>query len=207
MPIIAGEKLLASSSVSYLEDSGVQAMLRLQRGDRQAFEEIYEAYRGPIMNYVRNLVQDMDIADEIVQDVFFRAYRARETYTPQSKLSTWLWQIARNACLDELRKSSRSQEIPGGERVPDGVSWEETLEAPIADAEAQLLEHADQTRLERALSVLPAPQREALLLRTTSELSYDEIAQVLGTSVSAVKSLLFRARETLTKELSREEER
>jgi RNA polymerase sigma-70 factor (ECF subfamily) len=184
-------------------------MLKVRAGDVHAFQELYERFKGPLMSYVHSFIQDPPIAEDLVQEVFLRVYRNRASYEPQAQVSTWLWTIARNACIDQLRKASNREKVvavtekddDGGGLAPFDL---EQIEAPLPDAEALLIENAEAGRLERCMEKLAAHQREALLLRTVSELPYEEIAVTVGVSLSAVKSLLFRAKEALTKCLGKE---
>jgi len=184
-------------------------MLKVKAGDVHAFQELYERFKGPLMSYVHSFIQDPAIVEDLVQEVFLRVYRSRASYEPQAQVSTFLWTIARNACIDQLRKASNREQVVAATERNDEAGGPaaldlEQIEAPLPDAEAQLLEHADRGRLERCMSRLSPPQREALLLRTVSELPYEEIASTVGVSLSAVKSLLFRAKDALIKCLRKE---
>ncbi len=174
-------------------------MLQVKKGDVRAFQLLYERFKGPIMSYVHSMIPDRAIAEDLTQEVFLKVYRVRETYEPHAQFSTWLWTIARNACIDQHRKASNREELarPQGE---DSASFDlDAFEAPLASAEAQLIEQADQARVNACIEGLSPQQREALMLRTQSELPYEEIARIMGTSLSSVKSLIFRAKEALMK--------
>ena len=169
-------------------------MSQAAAGDVNAFRALYERYKAPVMSYVCGLIAQRHIAEEITQEVFLRAYRARDTYRPEAKFSTWLWTIARNTAYDHLRKKKELYLVADPE---DGETALDRLESPMSDAETQLMEQVDRVRLERCMAGLSDPQRDALTLRTVSELPYEEIAETLGTSLSSVKSLIFRAKRAL----------
>ena len=179
-------------------DADQKLMVQFSQGDVAAFEKLYERFKGPIMSYVYGLTKNQSAAEDITQEVFLKVYRVRATYEPKAKFSTWLWTIAKHTSLDVLRKK---QEILFEDRPNEegqGQAPEiEQIEANLPDAEALLLNHAEDARLEHCLEELSPLQKDALLLRTQSDLSYDEIATLLKTSLSSVKSLIFRAKTTL----------
>jgi RNA polymerase sigma-70 factor, ECF subfamily len=183
-------------------------MLQVKGGDARAFQLLYERFKGPIMSYIHSMVSDPALTEDLTQEVFLKVYRVRETYEPSAQFSTWLWTIARNACIDQLRKASNREELVTKKDDDDSPSFDlESIEAPLAGAEAQLIELADQARVQRCIEGLSPQQREALLLRTQSELPYEEIARITGSSLSSVKSLIFRAKESLMRCLGESNER
>ncbi|HUP56712.1 MAG TPA: sigma-70 family RNA polymerase sigma factor [Bdellovibrionota bacterium] len=183
-------------------------MLQVKGGDARAFRLLYERFKGPIMSYIHSMVSDPALTEDLTQEVFLKVYRVRETYEPSAQFSTWLWTIARNACIDQLRKASNREELVTKKDDEDSPSFDlESIEAPLPGAEAQLIERADQARVQRCIEGLSPQQREALLLRTQSELPYEEIARITGSSLSSVKSLIFRAKESLMKCLGGSNER
>ena len=171
-------------------------------GDVKAFEKLFTKFKGPIVSYVYQMTQNRTAAEEIAQEIFLKVYRVRETYRPEAKFSTWLWTIARNTALDHLRKKS---EVLIEDRAQEDEVLIDQVEAPIPSAEARLIEAADQQRVEGCMQKLTPLQKEALTLRTVSELSYDEIALQMGTSLSSVKSLINRAKQALIECLSGQE--
>lgn len=178
-------------------------MMRVKQGEVEAFRVLYERYKKPLMSFAYTFFEERHRAEDVVQDVFLRAYRARETWEPSARVSTWLWTIARNTSIDYLRRGGREDlaDRLGNEAsessVDHRVDWTERLESPLPDAEAQLLENAERARFEECLSKLAPKQREILMLRTQGELSYEEIARVAEASLQAVKSILFRAKQSL----------
>ena len=184
-------------------DEDAALMLRVQQGDLEAFDALVTRYRQPVCNFVHRTLLDPDEAEDLAQQVFVQVWKAAARYRPTSRFSTWLFTIARNLCLNELRRRGRhpteSLDAPVG-------AAEETFERDFADTrgpgvtEGVLLEELE-ARIEEALRDLPETQRSALLLFREKEMAYDEIARVLGVTVSATKSLIHRGRETLKRRL------
>ena len=191
-----GEQLSGSSDVESSVDT--QLMLKVRKGDQSAFKRLYEKFKGPIMSYVFTLGRNQAAAEEISQDVFLKLYRVRETYRPEAKFSTWLWTLARHTSLDYLRKKRETHFDDPADSVYDGTgNFLDNVEASTANAEAQLLENAERVRIDDCMEALSLSQKEALTLRTVSELSYDEISKMMGSSLASVKSLIFRAKNSL----------
>ena len=165
-------------------------------GDRGAFEELYGRYRNAIFSYMRSRIRNVARAEELTQEVFLKVFRARNTYQANGKFSGWLWTIARHIAIDEYR--AKNPEVAEPSYDEQEGSWIENQPEDSLLADAQLVEAADESRLQRCIDHLAPAQKEALLLRTLSELPYEEIARTLSTSVAAVKSLLFRAKAALT---------
>jgi RNA polymerase sigma-70 factor (ECF subfamily) len=176
-----------------------QLMLRVREGDEEAFREIVEGYKKPIFDLCFRYIGNQADAEEVALDVFLHLYKARETYKPEAKLSTFLYRIAVNLSLNRIRDRKRkrllSLEFLRRNRPIDP-------ESPEADRPDAVLEGRErEAMIRKAIDLLPEKQKAALLLRRYEELSYEEIAAVMKTSVSAVEALLFRARETLKKKL------
>ena len=185
--------------------SDVQLMLSVKQGDEGSFELLLQRYRRPLCHFLNRMVRDQAQAEDLAQEVFLRVYRARREYEPSAKFTTWLFRIATNLALNAIRdgrhrQSEISLDAPaetddGSEmkiEVPDG--------APVVEQE--LVERVRVAQIRRAIFALPEKQRAAVLLHKYQELDYDEIARILGCSVSALKSLLFRAYEALRIELA-----
>ena len=162
---------------------------RFKKGDPSAFEAIVLRYQDRIYNLCRYMLQDPRDAQDAAQDVFLKAYRGLKDFRPDSSLYTWLYRIAVNTCLDYRRKSRRealrneplTEDLPSDEPFPD-----------------QLYESREiRESIQLALQKLPEKLRAAIVLREIEELSYEEIAEVLHTSVGTVKSRISRAREQL----------
>ena len=176
-------------------DEDARLMLSFQAGDRQAFEQLFARYTGPLVGFLTRMVRDRGRAEELAQETFVRVYKARERYEARAKFSTWLFGIAHNLALNELDRAYRGRE------KPLETEHQNLYADPAAGSDEEVAAHELAGRIEEALAGLPERQRSALLLRSERDMGYEEIAQVLGTSVSSVKSLLHRAREKLLVEL------
>ena len=184
-------------------DPDAALMLRVKQGDTAAFTTLVEKYKQPVMNLAARTLRDPTEAEDLAQNVFVQVFKAAARYQSTAKFSTWLFTIARNLCLNEIRRRSRHPA--------------ESLDAPHPDQEDQpkhqfedvknfsppecLLQSELAQKIEQALAGLPENQRTAILLCRQDELSYEEIAEVLGCSLSATKSLIHRGRETLKEKL------
>lgn len=187
--------------VAELTDAAL--MERAKLGDRAAFEELVARYRQPVMNLARRTVNDATEAEDLAQVVFVQAYKAAGRYRPTAKFSTWLFTIARNLCLNEIRRRVRhpAESMDAQLESDDGdyarQFEDRTIAGPDFDAQRSEL----YVKIDEAIHDLPETQRTAILLCREGDLSYEDIAAVMGTSVSAVKSLIFRGRDTLKKRL------
>jgi RNA polymerase sigma-70 factor (ECF subfamily) len=180
--------------------SDVQLMLDVRAGDNASFELLLRKYRTPLVNYLGRMVGDAATAEDLAQEVFLRIYRARFHYAPSAKFTTWVFRIATNLALNARRDGRYRQfdvSIQGAGNSEDGDA--RILEIPDGQpgAEQTLLERDRAVMIRRAIEELPEKQRAAVLLHKYEEMDYDEIAGILNCSESALKSLLFRAYETL----------
>jgi RNA polymerase sigma-70 factor (ECF subfamily) len=162
---------------------------RVNEGDPEAFETIFEAHYSRIYNYVYRLVGDAEDADDLTQESFLKAYRALVRGDKPDNLSAWLYRIASNTCLDTLRRRRL-------------IQWQplENLLAVLGVAgapspEEQVLQRERQIEIERVLAELPPRYRMYLILREREGFSYQEIAERTGDSLDTVKVTLYRARE------------
>ena len=185
--------------------SDVQLMLDVKAGDDASFDFLLVKYRSPLVNFLYRMVRDTATAEDLAQEVFLRVYRARKQYTPSAKFTTWLFRIATNLALNSLRDGRHRQQEISIDRPMD--SGEEEL--PLLElkdktpgAEQRLIERDRAAMIRRAVDGLPEKQRAAVLLHKYMELDYGEIAKILECSESALKSLLFRAYETLRVQLA-----
>lgn len=184
-------------------DADAQLMLRVKRGDSAAFAVLVEKYQQPILNLVARTLRDPVEAEDLAQTVFVQAWKSAGRYQASAKFSTWLFTIARNLCLNELRRRARHPAEPLDAPHPEheGETLHQPADARTASPPDALLHGELEHKIEEALAALPENQRTALLLCQRDELSYEEIARVLGCSLSATKSLIFRGRETLKQKL------
>lgn len=175
-------------------------MLMFRDGDEQAFRTLYIRYRKKIINYCYRFFPDRTIAEELAQEVFVRMYRAGSKYRPDARFSTWLFKIATNVCLNELRKKqyhSKTDSLDQPIETDKGPIYRE-LESDPESHPGMVLESEERDQvLRNALAALPPKQKAALILRIYEEFSYQEIAQQLKCSESSVKSLIHRGRESL----------
>ena len=183
-------------------DRDAQLMLRVREGDEESFGVLLEKYRSPVIRFVYRMVQDQAIAEELGQEVFLRVYRSRATYEPTAKFTTWLFRIATHLALNWLRDGKNER---GHQRLDDEGDGEMPVRE-VADRRPSVEQRmVYQTRLQEvrdAIALLPEKQRAAVLMHKYEEMEYAQIAQVLECSESAVKSLVFRAYETLRARLA-----
>jgi RNA polymerase sigma-70 factor (ECF subfamily) len=180
-------------------DPDTELMLRVKRGDMEAFAVLVEKYKQPVMNLVYRALPDPTEAEDLAQNVFIQVHKSAHRYKPSAKFSTWLFTIARNLCLNEIRRRARhpAESLDQQDATSDGDAARQVADIRHRDPGDLLLKNELESKVEEAIHALPAKQRIALLLCREEELSYEEIARVLGRSVSATKSLIHRARETL----------
>ncbi|MGA2853003.1 MAG: sigma-70 family RNA polymerase sigma factor [Verrucomicrobiota bacterium] len=184
-------------------DPDAVLMLHAKRGDRAAFAELVEKYKQPVMNFVFRSLRDEIEAEDLAQNVFLQAWKSRRRYRQTAKFSTWLFTIARNLCLNEIRRRSRHpaesiEEMHAEHEDQPRQQYEDKSQVAPPD---KLLQGELARKIEEALAELPENQRTAILLCRQDELSYEEIAEVLDCSLSATKSLIHRGRETLKEKL------
>lgn len=178
-------------------------MLRVKQGDTAAFTELVEKYKQPVMNLAYRTVHDPTEAEDLAQNVFVQVFKSASRYKSTAKFSTWLFTIARNLCLNEIRRRSRhpAESIDAPHPEQEDQPLQQIEDRKTASPPESLLQRELAQKIERALADLPENQRSAILLCRQEELSYEEIAEILGCSVSATKSLIHRGRETLKERL------
>lgn len=171
------------------------------RGDMAAFEQLVERHQNLVVGTIGRMLGNSSDVEDLAQQVFVRVWKNASRYVARAKFTTWLLTITRNLVFNELRRRKRHNALP---LQVD----EEGEERPIADEQARepdaaLLERELDEAIRAAIAELPEAQRMAVVLRRYEQLSYDEIAEALGQTVPAVKSLLFRARTELRARLSK----
>jgi RNA polymerase sigma-70 factor (ECF subfamily) len=178
-------------------------MLRVKQGDPDAFEVLVDRYKQPVMNLVFRTLPDATEAEDLTQQVFLQVFKAAHRYEVSAKFSTWLFTIARNLCLNEIRRRSRhpADSLDATLSEDDDHPLREVADGRVCSAPEALLRSELTQKVESALASLPEKQRTALLLCREGDVSYEAIAEVLGCSLSATKSLIHRARETLKEQL------
>lgn len=184
-------------------DPDVQLMLRVKHGDGDAiaFEELIHRYQARLLRVLQHIVGSEAVAEDLVQDVFLRVWRARKNYEPTAKFTTWVFHIANNVASNSLRDRKRRKEFQVASANPDNsaiLSLDQMAAASTSTMPARKLDHAERAEIVRtAVEALNERQRMALLLCKFEGLSYQEIATAMDLSVQAVKSLLSRARVNL----------
>jgi RNA polymerase sigma-70 factor, ECF subfamily len=164
------------------------------RGDHEAFEALVKRYQSPLLHFIARYTGDQGLAEDITQEVFLRIYRAAPRFQARTKVSTWIFHIAYNQALTEMGRRKRQQNLWQALTRSREEGHEGAPSRPVERYELQ-------EEVTSALDRLPDNQRAALLLRVNEELTYREIAEVLGVSVQSVESLLFRARSGLKRYL------
>lgn len=178
-----------------------QLMLRVKEGDEPSFALLLHRFRAPVCQFLYRMVHNQAVAEELAQEVFLRVYRARASYEPSAKFSTWLYRIATHLALNHLRDSKNDRRhLRPDDDSGDGPPIQ--LVDRTASAEERMLAASRSKRIQDAIQSLPEKQRLAVILHKYQELDYRQIAELLATSESAVKSLLFRAYETLRDKLA-----
>ncbi len=184
-------------------DSDAALMLRVKQGDTAAFAQLVDKYKQFVTSFIARIIGDPVEAEDLAQNVFVQVYRSAERYSASSKFSTWLFTIARNLSLNEIRRRSRhpaeSLDATHPEREDEPLRQFEDRQT--ASPPEGLLQAELEQKITAAIAALPENQRAALMLCRREDLSYEDIAEILGTSVSATKSLIFRGRETLKQNL------
>jgi len=182
--------------------SDVQLMLDVKAGDDASFDLLLQKYRTPLVNFLYRMVRDAATAEDLAQEVFLRVYRARKQYSPSAKFTTWLFRIATNLALNSVR-DNRYKRM---QVSIDAPTEEDEAPVQLPAREMRIDEHMverDRAQIIRqAVAALPEKQRVAVLLHKYEEMDYGEIAKILECSESALKSLLFRAYETLRVQLA-----
>jgi RNA polymerase sigma-70 factor (ECF subfamily) len=190
-----GVKTVVGGAAAAL-DYDAELMLRVKDGDGASFGLLLEKHRAAVIHFLYRMVQNHAVAEELAQEAFLRVYRSRATYEPTAKFTTWLFRIATHLALNWLRDGKNERTVEQlDEQNPELPARQISDQRPTV--EQRLLYQAKMQEIRRAIAGLPAKQRAAVLMHKYEEMEYSQIATVLGCSESAVKSLLFRAYETL----------
>src|SRR5271167_2711462 len=177
-------------------DYDAELMLRVKEGDNASFGVLLEKHRYPVFHFLCRMVQNQAVAEELAQEVFLRVYRSRSTYEPTAKFTTWLFRIATRLALNSLRDGKKEKlQDSLEEETPEGTTRQ--LPDRGRTIEQQMMYEARLREVREAIEGLPAKQRAAVLMHKYDDMEYSQIARVLRCSDSAVKSLLFRAYESL----------
>ncbi len=182
-----------------MEEPEVKIMAEVAEGNLSAFRTLVELHHKPLISFIARFTGDRDSAEDIAQEAFLRVFKAAKDYKPQAKFRTWLFTIATNFCLNEIRGSKNNP------KLVDYLELNEkgfSIVAPDAFSPQRAAENAElSTAVRKAIRNLPENQRIAILLRQYSDFSYSEISKIMGLSIPAVESLIQRARQSLKKSL------
>jgi len=177
-------------------------MARIAKGDDDAFEILVSRHQTSVLNLIYRFIGDRTQAKDLSQEVFIRVWQAAKTYEPKAKFTTWIYKITTNLCLNEIKSASRRRWFLFHRSDEDSKeSIEETFSDGSPTAEDLLFAKERTRQISEALQSLPENQRMAVILKRYDDLSYAEIAQIIGCSVSTVESLIVRAKGALQKKL------
>ena len=194
--MFTGSKVALQGGLLVMNDS--QLIREIKDGNAELYSQLIRRYERKILAFIYNMLKSAkleNMAEDLCQETFYKAYRSLKTFREvEASFSTWLYTIARNTVLSELRKHKSIR-----------ISLEESGYTPQADfdtiPEQTILRNEKVTMVRQAINNLPEKQRSALILREYNQLDYQEISNILGQTVSSVKSLLFRARSSVKTQL------
>jgi len=193
---------MSGESIQKLSDP--ELMKELAGGNHAAFEEILRRYETPVITFCHAFTRSREAAEDLAQETFLRVFRNAGRYLPVAKFTTWLYKIATNLCINELKKGKLRPNVsldepagpdPEGSKIIDRLAFDGN--APLNEAER----HEVQGLIGKAIDLLPDDQRTTLVLVEYHHMAYQEIAEILMVSVSAIKMRVKRARETLRETL------
>jgi len=177
-----------------LTQPDLDVLRKAQRGDEHAFRIILNAYETPVYNYVLRMVGDRALAEDLSQEIFLRIYQGLPGFSLRCRFTTWLFQVAKNRVLDELRARERKPQ--------SSLTLDDLPPLEVVDAPPERVEMID--GVWRAVAALNPDLKMALLLRDVVGLSYTEIADTLEITLATVKWRIFKAREEVQLALARE---
>jgi RNA polymerase sigma-70 factor (ECF subfamily) len=201
MPSHADAKFAGDQSSEGLSDA--QVMLRVKAGDESAFDYLVQKYRRPMLGFMYRMAHNSAVAEDLAQEVFLRVYRSRENYEASAKFTTWLYRIASNLAVNHARDTRHAR--PENTVSLDEPDHETGLTMDVPDdsltAEENIVRRERLAAIRQRVQALPERQRIAVIMHKYQQMDYRQIADVLKLSESAIKSLLFRAYETLRVQL------
>jgi RNA polymerase sigma-70 factor (ECF subfamily) len=175
------------------ETSDQEVMMQVRAGDVEQLSILFERHHARLFGFCLGILGNRESARDLVQEVFFRLLKYRESFRPEAPFAPWLYRLARNACIDHLRKSNRERPAEPDLDRPDPT--------PLVPEELERKEEL--AKLQAALARLPEDKRELLLLARSGTLSYEQIAALLGCSVGALKVRVHRALQLLREAYAR----
>ncbi|MEE9531374.1 MAG: RNA polymerase sigma-70 factor [Syntrophobacteria bacterium] len=174
-----------------------ELMQRVQKGDLAAFEALYERFYKQLFHFIVRFVKEQSLAEDILQETFLRIFKERKRYRKTARFSTYLFTIARNLCLDALKTWERKHVLSTQEDFIERAM-------DLSKGPSKIVENDELSQiLQRAIDALPRDQREVLLLNKYSGLSYEEIAQIVESTPTAVKQKAYRAMLSLRQKLKK----
>jgi len=181
-----------------MEDA--QIVRRVLKGNREEYALILERYQRPIFNFIYRFFGNYETAEELTQETFLRAYQFLKSYDTKRKFSTWLYTVAKNLCIDHLKKKKGAREVLYDEALP-AVEHAESVRKKDENPQLLCIRNQEDEKLLKALGKLDPSRRIVLVLYYFQGLSYQEISETLSVPVSTVKIRIFRAKKALLKEL------
>lgn len=182
--------------MSFKSKSDDELMQRVAKGENQAFSALFDRHAHKVLGYATRLLSDRHRAEDLTQEVWMKVVKAAPSYQASGHFVAWLYTLIRNAALTELKRGQKWSQDKGISEVN-----ESDFDLVANDLEEIMLRQSDIKRVQNAIGELPDSQRTVLVAWITEDLSYEELAVWTGLSLSAVKSLLFRARRTLESQL------
>jgi RNA polymerase sigma-70 factor (ECF subfamily) len=184
-------------------DEDIRLMLQFQGGKESCFERLVERHKDRVFNLAYRFLGNYAEAEDLAQEIFIKIYHAKKTYQPKAKFTTWLYVICKNTCLKKLRKK-RPEMVSLHDQIElqEGTVTHQIADAHIPSPSVSTLNNEQTLVVKEAIDSLPANQKMAVILYRYDQLSYEEIAKVIGCSVRAVKSLLHRAKINLKEKLA-----
>jgi RNA polymerase sigma-70 factor (ECF subfamily) len=193
---------MTEETATEVPDADAQLMLRFKEGDAEAFEHLFLRHTRAIINFAYRFVRNREVAEELAQEIFLRVYEGVGGYEPRAKFTTWLYRIATNVCLNEIRKPHFRARHMSLTITTSHEADAAIVEPATADkSNMRLVQQAIAQAIRQALEQIPLKQRIAFILNKYQELSYSEVAEIMRISEKAVKSLIHRAKETLAGKL------
>lgn len=187
------------TNLEVLEDRELVAAILA--GEQERFAELVQRYERRLINYVYRMIRNYEDAHDLAQEIFIKVYMALDRYDPKYQFSTWIFRIAQNAAIDQIRKKTLPEESLTKEDRQEGGERQMQIEADVVSPYRAVFNVEMADAIEKAVHDLPEDYRDLIELRHFAELSYDEIAEVKQLPLGTVKNKLFRARNMLKETL------
>ena len=185
-------------SLSRTMESDIELMLRAKTGDDSAFTELMRRHYKGVVNYVYRFTNDRANSEDLAQEVFLRVYRSVKRYKPQAKFSTWLYKIATNLCITEVKSRNKEQSVSLDEMQENTGDLGDSKSEDPSDL---TFRREIGTAIFETLKSLPERERVAIILCKYEDLPYEEVAEVIGCTIGAVKTYVHRGRMKLIEKL------